>query len=198
MISLDSIYENIIAEIIVLILSSICAILLPKLFEKEKSNIKFDPLSVAIFIESIFVINLIINLSFWNNQKLTVLLTLFSIVFGYIIAYIYEHQCPSCKKFIKARKIIEKKTVKEFTKPFKYQQKKVLLYSNGKVWKNIPLGKEETRMENWVTKQIFYECNYCNHKWDSGHIDENLDKKTRPKPIREKTNKKDPNKQSLI
>ena len=67
------------------------------------------------------------------------------------------------------------------------------MYSNGEVWKEKPIGKEKNRIENWVTKQFFFECNYCHFKWDSGHLDENLDEKTRPKPEIIHTNKKDPN-----
>lgn len=196
MINLDSILEGIFVEIIVTIGSFIVTVFLPKLKRKdrdEKVIVKYDPLSIAIFFESFLFFNLIYNLSFLKNSDLTVFLVLVLMGLGYVLMYIYDNQCPSCKKFIKAKKRIDAKTIKEFTKDWKYQPMKIWLYSNGEVWKQKPLGKEKTRTENWITKQEFYECNYCGYKWDSGHFDVNLDEKTRPKPEEIQTDKKDPN-----
>lgn len=196
MITLDSILENIIAEIIIIIVSLMVSVFLPKLirkYEDEKAIVKYDPLSIAIFIELISIFNLILNLSFWNKSELTVFLTLVSIVLGYLIYYIYDKQCPSCKKFIRAKKRIDNKIIEEFTRDWKYQPMKIWLYSNGNVWKKKPVGKEKTRTENWITKQEFYECYFCGYKWDSGHLDVNLDEKTRPKSEEIQTDKKDPN-----
>lgn len=196
MINLDSILEGIFVEIIVTIGSVIVTVFLPKLKRKdrdEKVIVKYDPLSIAIFFESFLFFNLIYNLSFLKNSDLTVFLVLVLMGLGYVLMYIYDNQCPSCKKFIKAKKRIDAKTIKEFTKDWKYQPMKIWLYSNGEVWKQKPLGKEKTRTENWITKQEFYECNYCGYKWDSGHFDVNLDEKTRPKPEEIQTDKKDPN-----
>ncbi len=196
MINLDSILENIIAEIIVAMLSFMASVFLSKLKRKDKDEkviVKYDPLSIAIFFESFLFFNLILNLSFWKNSDLTVFLVLVLMGLGYVLMYIYDNQCPSCKKFIKAKKRIDAKTIKEFTSDWKYQPMKIWLYSNGEVWKQKPLGKEKTRTEKWITKQEFYECNYCGYKWDSGHFDVNLDEKTRPKPEEIQTDKKDPN-----
>ncbi len=196
MITLDNILENIFAEIIVLIISFIVSIFLPKLIRKdkdEKAKIKYDPLIIAIFFGLFSIFNLILNLSFWNIPNLTLFLIFVLFVLGYSIKYIYDEQCPSCKQFIKAKKKINAKTIKEFKRDWKYQPMKIWLYSNGEVWKQKPVGKEKTRTENWITKQEFYECNYCGYKWDSGHFDVNLDEKTRPKPEEIQTDKKDPN-----
>ncbi|KAB2947542.1 MAG: hypothetical protein MPEBLZ_03720 [Candidatus Methanoperedens nitroreducens] len=196
MITLDNILENIIAEIIVLILSFIAAIFLPKLIKKDKDEkpiVKYDPLSIAIFFELIIISNLILNLSFWKNSDLTVFLTLVLIVLGYLIIYIYNEQCPSCKKFIRAKKKIDDKIIRKFKRERKYQPMEITLYSNGNVWKKKPIGKEKTRTENWITKQEFYGCCYCGHKWDSGLLDVNLDEKTRPENKVIQTDKKDPN-----
>ncbi len=196
MITLDSIIENIIAEIIVLILSFTASIFLPKLIRKDKDDItiiKYDPLRIAIFFESIIIFNLILNLSFWNNSNLTVFLVLVLMALVYLIKYIYDNQCPSCKKFIKAKKRIDDKVIREFKRDYKYQPMEIILYSNGNVWKRKPVGKEKTRTENWITKQEFYECCYCEHKWDSGLLDVNLDEKTRPENKVIQTDKKDPN-----
>src|SRR3989304_283144 len=108
MITLDSILENIIAEIIVLIL----------------------------------------YLSFWKNSDLTVFLALVLMLLGYLIIYIYNEQCPSCKKFFKAKKRIDNTIIEKFTRDWKYQPMKITLYSNGNVWKKEPVGKEKTRTEN--------------------------------------------------
>lgn len=196
MITLDSILENIIAEIIIIILSFIVSVFLPKVIKKdkdEKAIVKYDPLSIAIFIELISIFNLILNLSFWNKSELTVFLALVSILLGYLIFYIYNEQCPSCKKVIRAKKRIDYKTINKFTRDWKYQPMKIWLYSNGNFWKKKPVGKEKTRTENWITKQEFYKCNFCGYEWDSGHLDVNLDANTRPKPEEIKTDKKDPN-----
>ena len=174
MISLDSIFENIIAEIIVLGLSFIISIFLPNLFKKDENVSKennFDMLKLLIFLTSISILNLILNLSFWNNQNLTILFTLLSIGFGVSSGYIYNAQCPSCKKFIRAKRKINEKTIKEYTKNIPYQPLKVVKYSNGKVKKKEPWGSKKMRTEKWETKQEFYKCNFCNHEWDSGHID---------------------------
>ena len=126
MITLDSILENIIAEIIIIIVSLMVSVFLPKLIRKDKALVKYDPLSIAIFIELISILNLILNLSFWNKSELNVFLILVSIVLGYLIYYIYDKQCPSCKKFIRAKKRIDAKTIIEFTRdwkfPFEYSQ----------------------------------------------------------------------------
>ena len=200
MITLDSILENIIAEIVILVVSFLVYVFVPNLIRKdnaEKDKTKYDPLSIALFLELISISNLILNLSFWNKSELTVFLALVSIAFGYLIYYIYDNQCPSCKKFIRAKKKIDDKIIKEFTREWKYQPERTLLYSNGKVWKKEPVGKEKTRNENWITKQEFYECNYCGYKWDSGHFNVNLDEKTRQKSeVIIQTDKKDPNEPS--
>ena len=196
MITLDSILENIIAEIIIIIVSLMVSVFIPKLIRKykdEKAIVKYDPLSIAIFIELISIFNLILNLSFWNKSELTVFLTLVSVVLGCLIFYIYDKQCPHCKKFIGVKKKVDDETIKKFTRDWKYQPMKIWLYSNGNVWKKKPVGKEKTRTENWITKQEFYECSVCGYKWDSGHFDVNLDKKTRHGPEEIQTDKKDPN-----
>lgn len=196
MITLDNILENIISEIIVIIVSFIFSVLLPKLIRKdkdEKAIVKYDPLSIAIFIELISIFNLILNLSFWKISELTVFLTLVSILLGYLIYYIYDKQCPSCKKFIRAKKRIDDKIIRKFKRDWKYQPMEITLYSNGNVWKKKPIGKEKTRTENWITKQEFYECNFCGYKWDSGLLDINFDENTRPKNKVIQTDKKDPN-----
>lgn len=195
MITLDSIIENIIVEIVVGILSFIASIFLPKIMRRdkdEKAIVKYDPLNIAIMLESFAFINFILNISFWNNSNLTVFLAFSLIILGALIIFIYNEQCPSCKKFIGAKKRIDRKDIK-FTRDWKYQPKKIWLYSNWRVWKEKPIGKEKTRTEHWVTRQDFYECNYCGYKWDSGQHDINLDIETRPKNEIIKTREKDPN-----
>ena len=110
-----------------------------------------------------------------------------------LIKYIYDKQCPSCKKFIRVKQKINDITIKEFKRDWKYQPMKILLYSNGNVWKKKPIGKEKTRTEDWITKQEFYKCSVCEHKWNSGHFDVNLDEKTRPQHEKIRTDKTDPN-----
>ena len=58
MITLDSILENIIAEVVLIIVSAIFSVLLPKLIRKnkdEKAGVKYDPLSIVIFIEAFLI-----------------------------------------------------------------------------------------------------------------------------------------------
>lgn len=174
MVSLDSIFENILAEVVVLGVSFLFSKFLPTLFKKEKGITKdkgFDMLKLAIFLTSISVMNLILNMSFWNNQELTVLFTLLSLGFGISSVYIYNNQCPSCKKFIGAKNKIDEDIIKEFTKEIPYQPMKIWKYSNGRIKKRKPFGKRRRRIEKWQTKQEFYNCNHCKHKWDSGHMD---------------------------
>ena len=189
--------ENIIAELVVSVLSLIISILVPRLMRKKGGEKRFDPLSVALFLELVSLSNLILNLSFWNIPSLNVFLVLVSLAFGYLIYYIYVNQCPSCKRFIRAKKRIDDKTIKEFVREWRYQPMKVWLYSNGRVWKEKPVGEEKTRPERWITKQEFYECNFCGFRWDSGHFDVNLDANTRPQPETVQTDKKDPNEYSF-
>lgn len=199
MVTLDGIFENIIAELIIIVVSFLISVFIPNLIRGRKVEghlTKYDPLSIVIFLELISIANLILNLSFWNNSELNILLVLVSIALGCFIYYIYYNQCPSCKNFIRAKKRIDAKIIKKFTRPYKYQPIKNLYYSNGNLWKQKPVGKEKTRIENWVTKQEFFECRYCGHNWDSGHFDVNLDEKTRPKPEKVYTDKRDPNEPS--
>ena len=196
MITLDGILENIFAEIIVLVVSFIVSVFLPNLIRNdkdEKAIVNYDPLSIAIFFESILILNLILNLSFWKNSDITTFFTLVLMLLTFLIKYIYDKQCPSCKKFIRVKQKIDDITIKEFKRDWKYQPMKILLYSNGNVWKKKPVGKEKTRTENWITKQEFYKCSFCEHKWDSGHFDVNLDEKTRPQHEKIRTDEKDPN-----
>lgn len=196
MITLDGILENIVAELLVIVVSLIVSKLVPTLIHKDKiikTKTKFDILSVSIFLTLVSVLNLILNLSFWNNSGLTIFLVLSSFALAYFTYYIYDNQCPSCKKLIRAKKRIDSKIIRRFTRDYKYQPMKVFLYSNGEVWKKKQIGKEKIRKENWLTKQEFYECRYCEHKWDSGQFDINLDEKTRPKPEIVNIDKRDSN-----
>ena len=173
MITLDSIFENIIAELIVVILS----LVIPKIYSiysKKENTLQvnsFDMLNAGIFLTSISILNLIINLSFWNNQKLTVLFTLLALGFGVSTGYIYNNQCPACKRFIRAKKKIDEKIIKEYTKEIQYQPMKIWKYSNGRIKKKEPSGSKKIRIEKWQTKQEFYECPHCKNKWDSCHVE---------------------------
>ena len=92
MITLDGILENIIAEIVILVVSFLAYVFVPNLIRKdnaEKVKTKYDPLSIAIFIESISISNLILNLSFWNKTELTIFLTLVFMALGCLIYYLY-------------------------------------------------------------------------------------------------------------
>lgn len=199
MISLDSIYENIIAEIIVLGLSLLLSNILPILFKKEEKITKgreFDILKLAIFLTSISILNLILTMSFWNNQELTILFTLLSIGFGISSVYIYNNQCPACKKFIRAKKKIDENIIKEFSKEIPYQPMKVWKYSNGRIKKKEQFGNKKTRAEKWQTKQEFYECNYCKYQWDSGQVDTPIFIEKESHNIIN-TNERDPNEQDF-
>lgn len=192
MISLDSIYENIIAEIIVFILSYVLVNFLPGIFKKNEHKVKnFDFLKLSIFLTSIFILNLILNISFWDNQNFTILFTLLSMVFGISSWYIYNAQCPACKKFIGAKNKIDEKKIKEYTKEIPYQPLRIIKYSNGRVKKREPWGNKKTRIEKWETKQEFYRCNFCRHEWDSGQIDNPVFREKEAHKIIN-TNKRDP------
>ena len=174
MITLDSIAGNIIAEIIFSGLSYLISLFIPKLLrkqDKEKSAFKVDPLSIGIFLTLISVINLVLNISFWNNQKLTTLFALTSLLFGGLTYYIYDNQCPSCKRFIRAKNKIGEEVAKEFTKEIPYQPMKIIKYSNGRIKKSYPFGKRKVRTEKWERKTEFYKCNCCGYNWDSGQKD---------------------------
>lgn len=175
MVSFNGIFENIIAELIVVAFSFLISKFFPYLIsKKEKVSVSknFDFLKLAVFLTTISILNLILNLSFWDNNNLTILLTLLSIGFGFSTYYIYENQCPACKKFIRAKKKIDEKIIKEYEKRIPYQPLKIYKYSNGKIWKKEPFGERKNRIEKWQTKQKFYECNYCKHQWDSGQVEE--------------------------
>jgi len=195
MVSLDGITENLIAEAIVLLCSYLFGKFGLNLISNKNENIKseFNILNLSIFLSILSIGNFILNLSFWKNQNLTLFLTLISVIFIAGTIYIYNNQCPNCKKIFWAKKILETKTIKKFTQPYKYRDKKVHLYTNGEVYKKEEIGKEKNRIENWETKQDFFQCRFCNYMWDSGQYDINLDLNSRPKPKIIKTNKRDPN-----
>lgn len=195
MVTLDSIFENVIAEILILAAAFLISKFAPNLINKGdaiKKERKFDILNIAFFLTSLSIFNLILSISFWNRPDLNMFLIFSSFVLVYVTIYIHNNQCPSCKKVLRAKKVVDKKIINEFKRPFKYRLEKIWLYSNGEMWKRKYVGKEKTRIENWITKQEFYECRHCLHKWDSGHFDVNLDEETRPQPEYIQTDKKDP------
>ena len=66
MVALDGLFEKIIVEIVGILFSSLLAIFIPKILrkeEKEKSAYKINPLSIAIFLTLVSVINFILNMS---------------------------------------------------------------------------------------------------------------------------------------
>lgn len=199
MITLDNIFENVIAQIIVLGLSSLVGIFFPKLIrkeEKENDAFKVDPLSITIFLTLVFVINFVLNLSFWENQKLTIFFTLGGIVFGFGSYLIYENQCPSCKRFIKAKNKVGEDRIREYTKKIPYQPMKVIKYSNGRIKEKEPFGKKKIRTEKWESKKEFYKCNFCSHEWDSGQIEIPLFREKEEHKVIH-TNEKDPEEPSF-
>lgn len=174
MITLDGISENIIVEVIIIIVSFLISKFFPTLMGKKEVINKehnFDILKLAIFLTSISILNLILNLSFWDNQQLTILFTLLSMVFGGATVYIYNNQCPACKKFIRAKRKIDEKEIRKYTKEIPYQPLRIIKYSNGRIKKREPWRNKKTRTEKWEIKQEFYKCNFCEHEWDSGQID---------------------------
>jgi hypothetical protein len=199
MIDLNTIFGNVIVELIILVVSFVISFLQKffsedvKIKKKEISKrLKFDPLSLSIFLSIVALGNLILNISFWSIQSLTVFFTLCLIVFGYGTVHIFQNQCPACKRFIKVKNL-EKDDIKETKKKKVIQPRKIHLYSNGEVWKREPMGKPKTIYERHIKGKNFFECRVCGHKW-SEHVDDNLDKEDRTrydKVIR--TNKKDPN-----
>ncbi len=199
MITLDGIYENIIVEVLIIGGSFLISKFFPTLMGKKEPINKehnFDILKLAIFLTSIAILNLILNLSFWNNQQLTILFTLLSMGFGIATVYIYNNQCPACKKFIGAKKIVDSKIIREFKKEIPYQPMKVWKFSNGRIKRKEPFGKKKIRTEKWQTKQEFYECNHCKTQWDSGQMNVPLviEKESH---IVINTNERDPDEPSL-
>ncbi len=172
MVTLDDIIGNALAEVLIFGLSFVLSNIFPALFEKRKVEWdKVDALKISIFLLLVSVVNLILNISFWNNQNLMILFTLLSVAFGISTVYIFENQCPYCKKFIDAKNKIGEEVEKEFTKKIPYQPMKIIKYSNGRVKKSYPFGKKKTRIEKWERKTEFYKCNYCEKEWDSGQKD---------------------------
>lgn len=196
MISLDSVLENIIAQIIVIGISFVVSKFAPKLFHKdvkESTKKEFNLLSVGIFLVLVSGVNLVLNISFWNDSNLTILLSFALVASIGFTGYVYKNQCPSCKKLIHAKKTTDKKVIKTFTRPYPYTPMKIYYYSNGEEMKREPMGKEKKRTEHYELRQDFFECRHCNHKWDSGQYEVNLDEATRKDLHKHiKTKKKDP------
>src|SRR3989339_724933 len=109
--------------------------------------------------------------SIYENIIAEIVVFLLSLFLSKFLPTLYNNQCPACKRFIKAKKRIDEKIIKEFIKEIPYQPMKVWKYSNGKIKKKEPFGDKKTRTEKWQTKQEFYECNHSKHQWDSGHVD---------------------------
>lgn len=198
-----NILEGIVSGLFVFIISSIITFIFYRLFGKRKekdtsSKIKtnFNDYLKNPFLISLFVTSFLFVLTiFFAIYFPTIYYHMYTLIGAFISAmityWVYENQCPNCKKIFH-KKLINKVTLKDEKRPFYYRDLTIYLYSDGSEKERKYTGPEKTRMETWRTEKEFYECTSCGHKWDK-IFERNLDKESRPKPNIVRTKIKPPN-----
>jgi len=150
-----------------------------------------NPFLISLFITSFFVVLTFFSIVYsWTTYNY-IYLTIAASIFGIITFFIYENQCPNCKRIFH-KKLINKEILKDEKRPYYYRDLTIYLYSDGSEKERRYTGEEKIRMETWRTEKEFYECTSCHHKWDK-ISERNLDIDSRPEPNIVRTKIKPPN-----
>lgn len=199
-----NVLENTVSGIIVFILSSILTFVFFKFFKKRKEkdappDIRYqtnihpyfkNPFLISLFI-TIFLFVLTGFFLIYSDTLYYYIYTIFAATIFLMITYlIYENQCPNCKKIFH-KKLIDKVTIKEEKRPYRYRDETVYYYSDGSLKERKFTGPLKTIMETFRTEKEYYECTSCHHKWDK-IVETNLDIGNRPKPNKVMTKVKPP------
>ena len=199
-----NVIENTISGIIVFIISSIITFVFYKIFGKLKEKdtpsenrykAEIHPYFKNPFLISLFVTSLLFVLTiFFAIYSPTLFYHIYSgigaFIFIMITYLIYENQCPNCKKIFH-KKLIDKETLKEEKRPYRYRDETIYYYSDGSVKERKFTGPLKTIMETIRIEKEYYECTSCHFKWDK-IFERNLDIKNRPKPNEVRTKIKPP------
>jgi len=190
----ESIIENTISGLIVFLLTSILTFIFYKLFKKKKEKDLPKDLgyknNIYLYLKNPFLISLFVTiflfvltgffLIFSNTLYYYMYSMLIGIIFLIITYWIYENQCPNCKKIFH-KKLIKKDTLKDEKRPYRYRNETIYYYSDGSEKERKFTGPIKTIMETIRTEKEFYECTSCGYKWDK-IFERNLDIENRPKP----------------
>jgi hypothetical protein len=188
-----NILEGIISGIFATLISTFIIYIFTKMFGQQKNKDKSsenisqttskstfkNPFLISLFITSFTVVVTFFSFVFsWTT--INIYLSIAALVLGVITYWIYGNQCPNCNRIFH-KKLINKETLKEEKRPYRYRDLTIYLYSDGSEKDRKYTGEEKTRMETWRTEKEFYECTSCHHKWDK-IFERNLDANNRPKP----------------
>ena len=200
-----NIIENTISGIIVFVISSIITFIFYKIFGKRKekdtpSEDKYktdippyfkNPFLISLFITSLLFVLTIFFAIYSPTLYYHLYLVMGALIFVMITYWIYENQCPNCKKIFH-KKLINKETLKEEKRPYRYRDETIYYYSDGSEKERKFTGPLKTIMETIRTEKEYYECTSCHHKWDK-ILERNLDIGNRPKPNKIRSKIKPPN-----
>lgn len=193
-----NIFEGALGSLIATVVSAIVTVLYARFVSprfKEGSgqeNLRQsykDPFSIFLFLTVFLSVLSFFSLVYdWVLFNFVYLL-LATIVVGVISALIFKNQCPKCKHIF-SRKLVNKVTMHQEERPYRYRDCTIYLYTDGSE-KDRKYGKELVRMETWRLEKLFFKCYDCSHEWDEVE-EKNLDKNSRPEPNTIRTNKRPP------
>ena len=183
---LQNILEGIISSLVATVISGFIVFLYSKSKGKGKLMIgkshkkldisKINAFAVFLFITSFFVV--ISAFGFYYEWEKFPYLIFITILLGFLTAFIYNNQCPKCKKIL-TKDLTKKDVLKEEERPYYYRTAKVYLYTD-RTERNREYSEEKKRMETWRTEKEHYKCRKCHHIW-AKIFERNLDESTRPK-----------------
>jgi len=181
---INNILEQIIAGVVSIILGAIITWFFNKILKRrngpsiDKQPSYFDPVTVLIFITSLFGIATFFCFIF-NWQPFNMYLGILTAVFCLLTIWAYDNQCPKCGKLGKV--FDHEETLKEEERPYRYQNYTIYQYPDGTLKEKRYTGDAWTEMETWQIVKKYYKCKYCNNHWDIT-VERNIDEGNRPKP----------------
>ncbi|VVB79959.1 Uncharacterised protein [uncultured archaeon] len=153
----------------------------------EFSN--FTPFSFGVIVTSFFVVLSGFSFYFqWENMPYLVTIAIL-VWMGTI--WIYNDQCPKCKKIFK-KEHVRREIISEERIPHTYYDKILYLYTDGNVKDTQSGKKKKTWTEIVRVVKDHFSCRGCGHNWNSSIKRITVNESDRPKPIRIKTNYKNP------
>ena len=196
---LQNILEGIISGLIATAISGFIVFLYSKSKGKNKlmvgkSHKKFDiskinAFAVFLFITSFFAV--ISAFGFYYEWEKFPYLIFITILLGFLTAFIYNNQCPKCKKIF-VRNTHEPEIIKEEKRKHTHVPSTTYLYSDGTFKNRKVNNRKEKIMETVRTQRDNFSCRSCGHKWKSSAYERNLDAKNRPRSNIVRTRHKNP------
>ena len=199
----SAISEWIISTVVGTLISSLIIFLARFIFYKKSEESSLGKPSVSlpffkdVFLISLFITSFLVVLTFfsfiysWQVPNGAYLLVA-SVCMAFATKWAYNNQCPRCRAVFHGKSLVNKETLREEKRPYKYRDETRYLYTDGAVKNNVFHGPLKTIMETYRIEKEYYKCLTCDYKWDET-FERNLDEKNRPKPEIIRTNFRNPN-----